>query len=419
MISNFWFDQDSTGEIVDKTKELLHHDTFKVVLLALVEVGVAWILSNIAKRWCQKMADKSLNKGIMTFFGSFLSIAIKAIGFIIALDQLGVSMNVIVGTMSGLGVGVALALKSNMASVASGLQILLTKPFKVGDYISIGTNYGTVSAIELTFTTLVTNDNETVIIPNNNFLTTNMVNYTRNNSLRCVLDFPCTATEIRYYLDRLAYCAMDCPLVLQHPEPVARVDHYVSGGLADLKLIYYCETDKYWETYDQVTRAVSGLFQQKYPDTAPDKADGLLDELKEDAIKEKKDNSEEKEQDHGNVKEPSVKQTIKQIVSDILPIPLPNLPSQKPLKNSIQQLFKSAVQSKEQDEKTMDTEPEKNAQGVVEEPAQNQADVQNDSGSTETNAAETEDKKSLDQQQTVEKLISGMDPEETQDPEKQ
>lgn len=431
MISNIWFDEDPTGEIVNKTKEVLHHETFKVVMLALAEIGVAWILSNLAKRWCQKVADKSLNKGIMTFIGSFLSIAIKAIGVIIALDQLGVSMNVIVGAMSGLGVGVALALKSNMASVASGLQILMTKPFKVGDYISIGTNYGTVSAIELTFTTLLTNDNETVIIPNNNFLSNNMVNYTRNNSLSCVLDFPCNSTEIRYYLDRLAYCAMDCPLVLQDPQPVARVDHYLSGATADLKLIYYCKTDQYWETYDQVTRAVSGLFQQSYPSTAPDQKDGLLDELKEDAAKARKEDGSDPD-DHSPANEPSVKQTIKQIVSDILPIPLPNMPSQKPLKTSIQQLFKTAVQNKEE-AKAQEIPTQNNVETVLQqtEALQQKADTDQkdpqtvEDGQKDPEAASAKDDtqstgsqtaqphSGLDQQQTVEKLLEEADPKQT------
>ena len=75
---------------------------------------------------------KSLNRGIVTFLGSFLSITIRILGVIVALDQLGVSMNVIIGAMSGLGVGVALALKNNMASVASGLQILLTSRSRSG-----------------------------------------------------------------------------------------------------------------------------------------------------------------------------------------------------------------------------------------------------------------------------------------------
>ena len=208
-------------------------------------------------------------RGIVTFLGSFLSITIRILGVIVALDQLGVSMNVIIGAMSGLGVGVALALKNNMASVASGLQILLTRPFKVGDFISIDSSYGTVLAIELTYTTLLTSDNEEVVVPNNTFLTDNMVNYTARDTLRCVLDFPCSSADILRYLPQLTACAAGCSLVLQDPPPVARVNQFQSGGQADLKLIYYCRTDQYWLTRDQVAKAVAGLFEEGTGQTEP------------------------------------------------------------------------------------------------------------------------------------------------------
>ncbi|WP_301203455.1 mechanosensitive ion channel family protein [Faecalibaculum rodentium] len=263
------FRENAAGDVVRKTEDLIHHDTFQVLALALAEVVVAWVISDLVKRFCDRAAGKSLNRGIVTFLGSFLSITIRILGVIVALDQLGVSMNVIIGTMSGLGVGVALALKNNMASVASGLQILLTRPFKVGDFISIDSSYGTVLAIELTYTTLLTSDNEEVVVPNNTFLTDNMVNYTARDTLRCVLDFPCSSADILRYLPQLTACAVGCSLVLQDPPPVARVNQFQSGGQADLKLIYYCRTDQYWLTRDQVAKAVAGLFEEGTGQTEP------------------------------------------------------------------------------------------------------------------------------------------------------
>lgn len=126
------FRENAAGDVVRKTEDLIHHDTFQVLALALAEVVVAWVISDLVKRFCDRAAGKSLNRGIVTFLGSFLSITIRILGVIVALDQLGVSMNVIIGAMSGLGGGVALALKNNMASVASGLQILLTSRSRSG-----------------------------------------------------------------------------------------------------------------------------------------------------------------------------------------------------------------------------------------------------------------------------------------------
>lgn len=107
------------------------------------------------------------------------------------------------------------------------------------------------------------------MVPNNTFLTDNMVNYTARDTLRCVLDFPCSSADILRYLPQLTACAAGCSLVLQDPPPVARVNQFQSGGQADLKLIYYCRTDQYWLTRDQVAKAVAGLFEEGTGQTEP------------------------------------------------------------------------------------------------------------------------------------------------------
>lgn len=109
-----------------------NYDLLIRLILASGEIAAAFIIGSLVKTMILKMANKALNKGIMTFFASFCNITIKIVGIIIALDQIGVAMNIIIGALSAFGVGISLALKDNMASVASGMQILLTKPFRVG-----------------------------------------------------------------------------------------------------------------------------------------------------------------------------------------------------------------------------------------------------------------------------------------------
>ena len=61
------FRENATGDVVRKTEDLIHHDTFQVLALALAEVVVAWVISDLVKRFCDRAAGKSLNRGIVTF----------------------------------------------------------------------------------------------------------------------------------------------------------------------------------------------------------------------------------------------------------------------------------------------------------------------------------------------------------------
>ena len=122
----------------------------------LLIVAAGFILGPVLKKGIIKLSKNASDKGALTFIGSAVSLLTKIAGIIIALSQLGVNTNVIVGAFSAAGLGISLALKDNMANVAGGMQILFTRPFMVGDYISVENKEGTVVRIELMFTVVKT-----------------------------------------------------------------------------------------------------------------------------------------------------------------------------------------------------------------------------------------------------------------------
>ena len=96
---------------------------FLIIMLA------GFLLGPIIRNVIEKMARNAQDKGVYTFLGSLASNSIKVMAFIIALSSIGADTTVLVGAFSALGVGLSLALKNNMANVAGGMQILLTRPF--------------------------------------------------------------------------------------------------------------------------------------------------------------------------------------------------------------------------------------------------------------------------------------------------
>ena len=146
---------------------------------ALLVLIIGWWLSGvIANIMLKGMERAKVDQGIRTFLHSCVKVVIKVIVVISALSTLGMNVTTLVAAIGTAGVTVALALKDSLSNFASGVLILFNRTFKVGDFIEINGEKGTVRRIELMFTTLATADNKRLVIPNS-VLTANMiVNYT-------------------------------------------------------------------------------------------------------------------------------------------------------------------------------------------------------------------------------------------------
>ncbi len=156
----------------------------ETVWLPIVEIGAGLLIGPWVKKLIWKMATRSQDKGLITFLGSAANITIIAFFLILAAESLGIRMNSVISLLSALGLGVALALKGNMANVAGGIQILITKPFKVGDYVRIAPHKGVVTAIEIMFVTIRTDNGKEVIIPNATIIEDMVINYSRLPHIR-------------------------------------------------------------------------------------------------------------------------------------------------------------------------------------------------------------------------------------------
>ena len=152
---------------------------------ALLIFMLGWWLSGIiANIFTRGMERTKVDEGVRTFLNSCIKIVIKIIVIITTLATLGMNVTTLVAALGTAGVTIALALKDSLSNFASGVLILFNRIFKVGDFIEINGQTGTVRRIELMFTTLATADNKRLVIPNS-VITSNMtVNYTAKSVRR-------------------------------------------------------------------------------------------------------------------------------------------------------------------------------------------------------------------------------------------
>lgn len=165
------------------------------LLQVVIAVVILLIGSHIVK-CIVRMVGKSMDRGhaetgVVTFVCSLVKYALYFLLVMIILSQFGVTTSSVVAVLGSAGLTLGLALQGSLSNFAGGVLILLLKPFVVGDYIfdNDSGKEGTVTAITIFYTRLVTIDNKTVVIPNGTLSNTCIVNYSHMDKRRIDLTF--------------------------------------------------------------------------------------------------------------------------------------------------------------------------------------------------------------------------------------
>jgi small conductance mechanosensitive channel len=126
---------------------------------------------------------------LQSFMGSLTRYAIIIIGVVMVLQTLGVKTTSVLAVLSGLLLGIGLALQGALSNVAAGVMLLLFRPYRVGDLVEVGGRMGTVRSLDLMVTEMTTPDNLRITAPNGKIFGDFIVNYTRPNRRRVDVTF--------------------------------------------------------------------------------------------------------------------------------------------------------------------------------------------------------------------------------------
>ena len=183
-----------TGNIVSASTECGKViDNFKYYIAVITDtelgnkakVGDSVILKLFKKSRVYNKIDKSL----ATFILSFSKITLYIALLMSVASILGVTLTSFITLIGSAGVAIGLSLQGGLSNIAGGIIILLFKPFQVGDYVDTHVDSGTVRAISLFYTTLVTPDNKVISIPNGNLANEATVNYSKEKTRKLEINF--------------------------------------------------------------------------------------------------------------------------------------------------------------------------------------------------------------------------------------
>jgi small-conductance mechanosensitive channel len=157
-------------------------------------VFLAFILfygTNKLRRWIvyKLLAKSKIDLGVRVAVGTIFRYIILSIGLIIVLQTVGIDLSTLTILFGALGIGIGFGLQNITNNLVSGIIILFERPIKVGDRVEIEDISGDVIKISMRSTTIVTNDNISIIVPNSDFISTKVINWSHiDRNVR--LNFP-------------------------------------------------------------------------------------------------------------------------------------------------------------------------------------------------------------------------------------
>jgi len=189
--------------------------------LALTIFVIGWIASKWAHALCLRvMRKRSVDEALARFLSAIVQYAVLAAALITALGKVGVETTSLVAIFASAGLAIGLALQGSLGSFASGVMILFFRPFTLGDKVTVGGQTAKVEDIGLFATTMVTSDNEQVIMPNSSITSDCIVNHTTRGTLRGNIAVGVSyGTDLQKAMEIMVNSCRTSELVLSDPEP--------------------------------------------------------------------------------------------------------------------------------------------------------------------------------------------------------
>lgn len=168
-----------------------------------------------------------------------------------------------IAAFSAIALAVALALQDSLASLANGIIIIFTKPFKKGDYVEINGKDGLVQDIRLFNTKIVTYNNEEILIPNNQILGSTLINYSTMSLRRVVIEVPIPySAELSEVKEILLSTLNSHQDVVKTPAPAVVLDGYGDSALK-FKARAWTPNEKYWDTRASLFEMIFNNLREK------------------------------------------------------------------------------------------------------------------------------------------------------------
>jgi small conductance mechanosensitive channel len=223
------------------------------ILTLVIGLYVARLISNAFHKVLSK---RELDSTIVDFIAHMIRYIIIAFVVIAALGRIGVQTTSFIALLGAAGLAVGLALQGSLSNFASGVLIVVLRPFKAGEYIEAAGTAGSVDSVQIFATTLKTPDNKIVVVPNSAILSGNIINYSRMPTRRIDLligvSYGSDLAKTKAVLESVVKANSD---VLTDPEPLVAVAELADSSV-NLVVRPWVKSEDYWKVRFALMEAI-------------------------------------------------------------------------------------------------------------------------------------------------------------------
>lgn len=233
------------------------------LLGCILVLWVGFKLIKVLKKALTKMLDRrnaeSTLKGFLT---SLVDVLMKVMLIIMAMDIIGIKATSFIAVLGAAGLAIGMALQGTLQNFAGGVIILLLRPFKVGDYIEVGSFKGYVKEIRIFHTLIRPFNGRIIIVPNSELATKSLINHTKDNVIRLdVVASVAYGTDLDKARQVIQSVIDNDPLILKDPMPKLCVSELNSSSV-DYSLWLWTTVDDYWTLWMRIRENIYKAFAE-------------------------------------------------------------------------------------------------------------------------------------------------------------
>lgn len=233
----------------DKLLPMLTDWGINLVKALVIYLAGRWVAGLITRALVRLMQVRQVDPTLVTFLRNVVHAVLLVAVILAALDALGLSITSLIAVVGAAGLAIGLAMKDSLGNFAAGVMLVIFRPFSKGDFIEAGGVSGTVEAVRIFNTVLVTPDNRLVVIPNGQVAAGAITNYTAKDQRRVDLEFGVDySDDLKVARDVLARICAEHPLVLDEPAPSICVTS-LGDSSVNFAVRPWTKTGDYWTVH--------------------------------------------------------------------------------------------------------------------------------------------------------------------------
>lgn len=251
---------------IDKYLETIVNGIITYTPKILSAIVILWIGFKVIKRLIkvvQNMIEKSsLTPELTSFISTLIDVVLKGLLLLVVAGIVGVDTTSFVALLAAMGFAVGMALQGSLANFASGILILIFKPYRAGDYVEMADKFGKVLSIQIFNTIIESPGHKTHVIPNGKVLEDAVTNMSTKGSIRLELVVTMPYSESFSKIKSIIMKELDkSEYVLKEPKPEVGIINYESH-FVEIAVWPYVDPENFWEAQFDIYAKIKKTFHE-------------------------------------------------------------------------------------------------------------------------------------------------------------